>query len=448
MTIHFNTSAQTVTYDPFELFKNEYNRLGYLRATLKPYIAIDDPSEGILAKWSWNPEGTILSAVVSEQATWQDGTVATAKDIALSIAMGIRFRHLGEKVSVKGFDADIADPNWHEHDYSGIKIIGPSTFQLEFESDIDHLPAVIEESLSEEATYNFSWPKRLGSSDFDVIARHEITKENDRYSIKVGKHEVELETFDELDFSKPTIGLFMKVDNQYADDYHLINGRDQAVNTGIINTTKDIWQSTAHKTQLSSFIRSAIRHYQSPTIIPTDTMILEGELGYSDVAPWPRQAPTDFPVKKLKISTGYTIAKDPGSMYAVYNEQADKIGLELEWSSHSADNMDMDVDVLLIGGSVVNGRQSWLQDAFNLPLMGYLAEDKALVAVAKELMEASALTTAAAEQKIKAFEQTARETCSIFPIARFPMSSINKKNCGVEIAFTANGIPRLREVSQ
>lgn len=448
MNLDYCTDSTKITFNPFEGYNHDYDRLSYLKTSLRPYISSSNPEIGILSRWSWSPDGRVLTAIVSKNATWQDGSRAHSRDIAYSIAMGMKFRYFGDKIRIKGFDADIRDESWHKKEYEGIQIVDSDKFVLHFESEINLLAATIEESLSEKATYNFTWPKRLDSKEFDVISYHKISKENETYSILYKKHKLTLVDRSQCDFSRKTIALNVRIDEQNHKNYSVIKSKVHVVNTGVVNTNKAIWKDPLNRSALIAFVRSGSKNYMFPTAVKADTIIIEGEPGYSKVKPWPNSTPKALPFSRIKIATSFPVKKDNGLVLAI-NKKAKEVGVEIDWSVLTKENEEIDknIDILIMGGKSINGRQVWLQDSFYRPAIKLLGNDKDMLKICKDLLRMSVSTIPVSVGKIVEFEQTARESYSIFPVIRLAYSSFNSNDSSVRIAFTRDSTPILQEVN-
>lgn len=446
MNMNYCTNAQVITFDPFRGFERDFSRLDYLHATLKPYISISEPDEGILSKWSWSPDGKVLTGLVSPNARWLDGSMATAKEIAYSIAMGMQYREFGNKIKIKGFDATIGDESWHKEEYEGIQVLDDKTFQLIFESDIEHLAATIEESLSDDATYNFTWPKRIGNNAFDVIAFHEVVKDDEKYTINVDGHQAEIQTIKEHAYPENSIGVNIKISHEDLGHYDVVQSKNHIISAGMINTAKELWRDVKNRESLVSFIRYAGHKCDYPTVIHADTIVLEGEPGYSNTDPWPKVLPTSLPFKKLKIASGSPVRED-NSLRQSIAKLGQESGVSIEWCLVNDSRPDMDVDLLISGGTVVNGRQVWFQDSFfSTPFLKYAANDAILVKLAEESMKKSVSTVPSSQGKIEKFEKHLRKSFTIFPILRHALSSFNAKKAGLRVDFNQNSVPRIVSV--
>ncbi len=432
------SEVDEITFNPFERPKN-WIHLVYWSLVLKPYINDEEPSESILHKYHFSPDGKTFEAEVSPKAKWQDGTPVSALEAAIGIAKGFMYRDISASVKVVGTE-EINAPNFETKKYSGIKILSPNRFELTFESKVENVRGVIKEALLQGSMGNKVWPVRLNNGNqFDVVSRYPIKFENGRYILNVFDYKVELTTTDNCannDFY--FYDRMMEGANAKKEDFIVNKSPMPQTMVAIFNSQSKIFKNRDDRLKIASLLRYINSSQDKDKYISVPGHFVKGEPGFDEKYSWPDKF-ENFPdgIEKLTIALPNKFPKKTFDMEKL-EEIAEKANVQIKWVTlYDKEEEYAGADIQYFFDRVQKGRQVWIQNMEKEPaVLDYLSHFPETLSALLEVTKTSTSIVPLNEKALKEFAKASFEEVSIVPVIRYNLFLYSKRHLPIQLKFT------------
>ncbi len=425
--------SEDINLNPFEEL-GEPTRLLYLLLLTRSYISTDPAELGILSKWQFSSDGLLLSAKVSPDVKWADGTAITNKDAAYSLARAIRFRPVGQKVWVKGTES-ISQPGWEGRSYSGITLIGADEFQIQFESKVANTAGVLREVLSTNARHNRIWAARIGNIEsghqVEIATKFPYDTRSGELTLAALTSKVRLvpaAKSDECDFRA------YSVPKNLSNDYSRSESHGQQALLGVINPQGRLANRDL-RMQVALWLRKAFAANASQGFQIFKSHFGRLEAGHIEATNWglAEKAP---PITKLNVvkGTNYPPSSPIQQTLEGLLNRAHIPGI----ISGYVDGAKPLEDELRIAGSRIEGdRQIWVQDWTNDDFFRDILEKYPRTSLAlKEIVRKSSATIPTDQLTLTALEQAAFDEASVIPVARYRVNVFSRLSAPIFLVFT------------
>jgi hypothetical protein len=399
---------------------------------LRSYISTDKSEKGLLEAYEFSPDGKIFTGRMSKDLNWSDGSPVKPFELAVGIAKGMRFRTLGQRVSVIGTET-IAQPGWAKRKYNGIEILDARTFRLLFKSDISNLTGVVREAISTGSRHNRLWPIKLiddsSPASPEVIAKLPTVKVGNHTGLNVSGRTVEL--VENKSCTDPHFTIFME---WVADKVSGFDLRKTPVPSAVTLQTNIRRLNLDARKALIEWTRKAFVGVPlNFGVKNVDSFFLKGESGYNPNLIWGSK-----PDLKILKNLNLIIAYEIPSFRTILEAAAKADGLNFKFLALPSKEKIFDAQIL--ASSIQDGRHIILQDILKWEHVNDLIEGASATAAAlRKISAKSASTIPVDNSTLGDFEQVAILEQSLAPIARKSSISFSLKSSKSCLDWTDHG---------